>query len=524
MPATFDLNDSSVVVVIGSGAGGGTLSQQLTAKGIKVVCLEAGPRRSLSDIVNNESEMFVKLSWLDRRIGQGYAPDGMPVWSVKGVGGTTTHWTACCPRLQDFEFKSLSTYGPLDDCNLADWPVSLQEMAPWYDMAEEMLGVTGTHGIERLPPSANFKVMQAAAQAIGYQDIDTYNMAINSAPRHGRPACLQMGFCNSGCAINAKWTTLFNHIPQAEATDYFDLRPQSMVTRIVTDANGLASAVRYRDANGVEHEQKARVVCVAANTVETTRLLLNSANERFPNGLANSSDQVGRNYMRHVMAMVFGLMPGVVDWHKGTTCAGVIRDEVKHDTSRGFSGGFQYHLLALGPEYIATNLIPNAWGKDYATLMLDYNKLSGVIITGEDPPQQSNRITLHATEKDQFGLPVPIVNYHKHANTNAMLDYAYRRGKAMYTALGATETFTIEGFGATHNMGVCRMGNDANTSVCNSYGQTHDIPNLFVSDGSLFTTAGSANPTLTIISLILRQADFLAKELASGALPLKRSQ
>ena len=517
MPASFDLNDNSVVVVIGSGAGGGTVSHELTARGVKVVCLEAGPRLKLSDIVNNEPEMFGKLSWLDRRVGQGYAPDGMPVWSVKGVGGTTTHWTACCPRLHDFEFKSLSTYGQLPDCNLADWPVTLKDMEPWYDKAEDMLGVTGTHGIERLPKSANFKVMEAAARAVGYQDIDTYNMAINSAPRNGRPACLQLGFCNSGCAINAKWTTLFNHITQAEATDCFDLRPQSMVTRIVTDAKGRASAVRYIGPDGVEHEQKARVVCVAANVVETTRLLLNSANERFPHGLANSSDQVGRNYMRHVMAMVFGLMPGVVNMYKGTTCAGVIRDEVKHDTSRGFSGGFQWHLLALGPEYIATNLIPG-WGKDHAELMLNYDKLSGVIITGEDPPQADNRITLHATDKDQFGLPVPVVTYNKHPNTNAMLDYAYRRSKEMYQALGATKTFTQEGFGATHNMGVCRMGKDAKTSVTNSYGQTHDIPNLFVSDGSLFTTASCANPTLTIISLMLRQADYLVRELQRGAL------
>jgi choline dehydrogenase-like flavoprotein len=518
MAANFDLNDDSVVVIIGSGAGGGTVGRELATRGIKVVCLEAGPRLSLSDIANNEPEMFVKLSWLDRRIGQGYAPDGMPVWSVKGVGGTTTHWTACCPRLEEFELKSLSTYGALDGCNLADWPIAPAELATWYERAEDMLGVTGTHGIERLPPSTNYKVMEAAARAVGYSDVDTYNMAINSAPRDGRPACLQLGFCNSGCATNAKWTTLFNHIPQAEATDFYDLRPQSMVTRIVTDDSGRATAVRYVDKDGVEHEQKARVVCVAANVVETTRLLLNSATERFPNGLANSSDQVGRNYMRHVMAMIFGVMPGVVNWYKGTTCAGVIRDEVKHDPARGFVGGFQYHLLALGPEYIAANLIPNGWGKEYAELMLDYNKLSGVIITGEDPPQADNRITLHATEKDQFGLPVPIVTYNKHPNTNAMLEYGYRRGREMYEALGATRVFTHEGFGATHNMGTCRMGDDPASSVCNSYGQTHDIPNLFVSDGSLFTTSGSANPTLTIISLMLRQADYLARELESGAL------
>ena len=518
MPASYDLNDNSVVVIIGSGAGGGTVGSELVKRGIKVVCLEAGPRLGLNDIVNNESEMFGKLSWLDRRIGEGYAPDGFPVWSVKGVGGTTTHWTACCPRLQDFEFKSLSTYGQLEDCNLADWPVTLEEMSPWYEQAEFMMGVTGTNGIERLPGSANFKVMEAAARSIGYEDIDTYNMAINSAPRDGRPACLQLGFCNSGCAINAKWTTLFTHIPQAEQTAFYDLRPESMVTRIVTDDNGKATAVRYVDRAGVEHEQQARVVCVAANVVETTRLLLNSSTSQHPNGLANSSDQVGRNYMRHVMAMVFGVMPGEVNWHKGTTCAGVIRDEVKHDPDRGFAGGFQYHLLALGPEYIANNLIPGGWGKDYANLMLDYDKLAGVIITGEDPPQATNRITLQPTEVDQFGLPVPVVTYNKHPNTDAMLEYGYEKGRQMYESLGATEVFTHEGFGATHNMGTCRIGDDPATSVCNSYGQTHDIDNLFVSDGSLFTTAGSANPTLTIISLMLRQADYLADQIEAGVL------
>jgi choline dehydrogenase-like flavoprotein len=276
--------------------------------------------------------------------------------------------------------------------------------------------------------------------------------------------------------------------------------------------------VRYVDRDGVEHEQQARVVCVAANVVETTRLLLNSSTPQHPNGLANSSDQVGRNYMRHVMAMVFGVMPGEVNWHKGTTCAGVIRDEVKHDTERGFAGGFQYHLLALGPEYIANNLIPGGWGKDYADLILDYDKLSGVIITGEDPPQATNRITLHPTEVDQFGLPVPVVTYNKHPNTNAMLEYGYEKGRQMYESLGATEVFFHEGFGATHNMGTCRIGNDPATSVCNSYGQTHDIDNLFVSDGSLFTTAGSANPTLTIISLMLRQADYLADQIEAGVL------
>jgi choline dehydrogenase-like flavoprotein len=433
------------------------------------------------------------------------------------VGGTTTHWTANCPRFQDFEFKALSTYGQLKDCNLADWPLTLKELEPFYDRAELMLRVTGTHGIPRLPESNNFKVMAAGARNIGYKAFDTYNMAINSEARDGRAACLQTGFCSSGCFINAKWTTLFTHIPQAEATQFYDLRPECMVTQVLTDERGKATGVRYVDKDGNVLEQKARVVCLAANVVETTRLLLNSKTARFPNGLANSSDQVGRNYMRHVMSTVLGLMPGEVHFYKGTQTAGVIRDEVKHDPTRGFSGGYQIHTLNLGPEQVAGMMNPKGWGKDFAALLRKFKNIAGLTTTGEDPPQQSNRITLHPTEKDRFGIPVAVVTYRFHENTLAMQKHSQGRAEALYRSLGATDVYFATKFGATHNMGTTRMGNDAATSVCNKWGQTHDIKNLFVADGGLFVTSSSANPTLTIIALALRQAEYLAQQMKTGA-------
>ena len=519
MPAQFALDDDSVVVIIGSGAGGGTMSRELTARGIKVVCLEAGKRLEITDIVNDPPAMAAKMSWLDYRVGEGIAVDGQPSFTCKTVGGTTTHWTANCPRFHDFEFKSLSTYGPVDGANLADWPVDLAEMAPYYERAENRLGVTGTNGIPRLPESNNFKVMKAGALKIGYTDVDTYNMAINSEPRDNRPACIQMGFCSSGCAINAKWTTLFNDIPAAEDTDFFDLRSECMAVEIVSDGEKV-TGVKYVDADGTVHEQKARIVCVAGNVVETARILLNSKTERFPNGLANGSDQVGRNYMRHVMTMIFGLMPGEVNFYKGTQTAGVIRDEVKHDPSRGFVAGFQYHTLSFGPANIAGTISSylGGWGKEYAGFMEQYRNLAGVIVTGEDMPLESNRITLHPTMKDKLGLPVPVVHYDNHPNNVAMIRYSQQQAKKLYEALGATHTFTAERFGATHNMGVARMGDDPKTSVTNRWGQTHEIKNLFVSDGSLFPTSASANPTLTIISLMMRQAEYLAGQMQAGAI------
>lgn len=518
MPAKFNLEDGSVVVVIGSGASGGALGRELATQGVKVVCLEAGGRLHLGDIENDPPKMRQKMGWLDLRYGEGDIPAVNPVNTCKTVGGSTLHWTANCPRFRDFELRALSTYGQLPDCNLADWPLSLSDLDPWYSRAERMLGVTGTHGIPRLPGNNNFKVMAAGARNVGYKDFDTYNMAINPEARDGRPGCVQAGFCSSGCFINAKWTTLFTHIPQAEATDCFDLRPECMATHVLTNDKGVATAVRYVDGNGVVQEQKARVVCIAGNAVETTRLLLNSRSERFPDGLANGSGQVGRNYMRHTMTMIAGVMPGEVHAYKGTQTAGVIRDEVRHDTRRGFAGGYQLHTLSFGPEQVANILSPDGWGKDFAALVRKFSNLAFMITTGEDPPQQSNRITLHPTETDRFGIPVAVVSYRFHDNTHAMNKHAQERGGALYRSLGATEIFTATHFAATHNMGTARMGNDPASSVCNKWGQTHEVPNLFVSDGSLFVTSGSANPTLTIIALALRQSDYLIKQLRSGAL------
>jgi choline dehydrogenase-like flavoprotein len=515
----FSLDDSSVVVVIGSGAGGGTLANELAQRGINVVCLEAGKRLTPAEVVNDEALMFDRLTWQDRRIGSGIAVQQFPVWTCKTVGGTTMHWTASCPRMQEHEFRARSTYGDIPDTNLVDWPISFQEMSAYYDRAEDKMGVTGTHGIERLPGNNNYKVLESGARAVGYESIDTNNVAINSAHRDGRPACLQLGFCTSGCVVHAKWSTLYTEISSAENTRHFELRPESMVQKISHGSDGRIDAVLYRDKSGQLVTQKARLVCVAANAVETTRLLLNSASDRFPNGLANSSDQLGRNYMRHFATPVVGIMPGPVNMHRGTHQAGIIKDERHHDSSRGFKGGFLFLTVPFTPEIMAKIVLQGLWGERLAAVMQQYSHMAAMLVHGEDMPQASNRITLHPSELDQHGLPVPVVHYEDHPNTAAMKAFAAQRGKAIYQALGAREVFSpADVFPATHNMGVARMGKQSTDSVCNSFGQTHDIDNLFVSDGSLFPTVGCENPTLTIVALVLRQADYIEGQINKGRL------
>ena len=510
MRQQYALSDESVIVVIGSGAGGGVLANELAQRGIDVVCLEAGRRLAPSEIVNDEATMFSKLTWLDPRIGSGLAIPGFPVWTCKTVGGTTMHWTASCPRLQEHEFRARSTYGDIEDSSLVDWPLDLAELAPYYTIAENRMGVTGTHGIPRLPGNNNFKVMAAGARKLGFTRVDTNNVAINPVARDGRAACLQIGFCTSGCIVQAKWSTLYTEIPRAEQTGHYELRPESMAIGIIHDKQGRVREVHYLDADGQRRVQKARAVCVAGNAVETTRLLLNSRSERFPTGLANSSDQLGRNYMRHFIAGVVGEMPGPVNLHRGAHQAGIIKDESGHHPERGFAGGILMLTAPFTPEIFARLLRPGGWGRELAATLENYAHLASLLVHGEDLPQSTNRITLHDQQKDNYGLPLPVVHYTEHQNTRSMKTYAIEKGKSIYQALQARKVHTmVDVFPATHNMGTARMGVDPRASVCNAWGQTHDVANLFISDGSLFPTVGCENPTLTIVALVLRQADYI---------------
>ncbi|RMD62102.1 MAG: GMC family oxidoreductase [Alphaproteobacteria bacterium] len=519
--AKIDLSDSSAVVVIGSGAGGGTLANELCQKGIKVVLLEAGKRESPETFVNDEWAAFGQLSWLDKRTTSGtwrVAKDfpGLPAWICKTVGGTTVHWAGASLRLQAHEFRTRSIYGDIAGANLLDWPLTLEELEPYYDKAENKMGTTRTHGIPGLPGNNNFKVMYAGAKRLGYKNVHTGRMSINSRQRAGRDACWQIGFCFQGCKSGAKWSTLYTEIPQAEATGKLDLRTRAHVLQIQTDANGKVSGVLYADKDGNRHVQKARIVCVAGNSIETPRLLLNSANAQFPDGLANSSGQVGRNYMRHTTGSVYATFRQPVNMYRGTTMAGIITDESGNDPKRGFVGGYEMETLSLGVPFMAAFLDPGAWGREFAAAMDMYDHMAGMWIVGEDMPQESNRITLHPSEKDQYGLPIPNVHFDDHPNDVAMRNHAYKQGSAVYEAVGALRTFEVPPYPSTHNLGTCRMSKRPQDGVCNKFGQTHDIDNLFISDGSQFTTGGAENPTLTIVTLAIRQADYIADQMSKG--------
>lgn len=516
--AKFDLKDDDVVVVIGSGAGGGTLGSQLAQHGVKTVILEAGGRHEIEDFTNDEWGMFGKISWLDKRTTSGswrVAKDfsGLPAWIVKAVGGSTIHWAGASLRFQEHEWKVKTHYGNISGANLLDWPIDGKEMAPWYAKAEDNLGVTRTNGIPGLPGNNNFKIMKAGADKLGYKHCHTGRMAINSQPRNGRGACQQLGFCFQGCKTGAKWSTLYVDIPAGEETGKLEVRANSQVLKIQHNKSGKVTGVLYADKDGKQHVQKARVVCVAGNSFESPRLLLNSASSMFPDGLANSSGQVGKNYMRHMTGSVYALFDKPVNMHRGTTMAGIITDESIHNPKRGFVGGYEMETLSLGLPFMAAFLDPGAWGREFTTALDSYDHMAGMWVVGEDMPQEKNGVTLHATEKDQHGLPVPNVHFDDHKNDVAMREHAFKQGAAVYDAVGATRTFPTPPYPSTHNLGTNRMSANARDGVVNKWGQTHDIKNLFVSDGSQFTTGAAENPTLTIVALAMRQAKRIADEL-----------
>jgi choline dehydrogenase-like flavoprotein len=216
------------------------------------------------------------------------------------------------------------------------------------------------------------------------------------------------------------------------------------------------------------------------------------------------------------MAGVVAVMPGAVNMHRGAQVCGIVRDEMRHDSARGFAGGFQLHTCPFTPETLAKLMLPAAWGRKLAATMEKYRNMAALLIMGEDPAQPDNRVTLHPSRKDRNGLPVPVVSYRKHPNSRALLKYALSKAHALYRSLGATEIHEMHGFPSTHNMGTARMGPDPDRFVCDRFGRAHDVDNLYIADGSVFTSSGSANPTLTIVALALRQADHLAGRLGRG--------
>ena len=506
----YSENEVVDFVVVGTGAGGGPLISGLAEGGFSVVGFDAGPYfRPLEDFASDEREQE-KLYWTDERVMDGANPLTMGGKnSGKAVGGSTVHFAMVSLRFRPEWFKSRSALG-----YGADWPLDWREMWHYYARAEKALSIAGPLTYPWGPKRPRYpyrahelngaaELLARGAEAMGLKWTAT-PLATVSAP-HGRsPPCVYRGFCRFGCSTNAKQSQLVTFIPRALEAGA-EIRDLAMVGRVEVDADGRATGVHYH-REGRWRFQKARNVVVAGYAVETPRLLLASATDKYPDGLANSSGLVGKNLMTQSNQAVFGTMAQEVRWYKGPPSLS-ITEHWNYDDRKDFFGG--YCWMAQGPlpvEWVTIQTSSRGlWGQALRDEMEKYNHQVGLKMVGEMLPDERNRVTL-ADEKDQYGLRVARVTYGWGDNDKALIQHALDQMQTSLEAVGAINIFRQED-DTNHLAGTARMGDDPATSVVNADCRSWDIPNLWVCDGSIFPTAGGVNPSLTITSIAMRTAD-----------------
>jgi choline dehydrogenase-like flavoprotein len=504
-------------VIVGVGAAGGVLLQRLARAGFKVLGLEAGPFWNTErDWVSDEAGSH-QLYWEDKRVTGGENPLALGANNCgKGVGGGSVHWAAFTPRFHpsDFEVYTRDGVG-------ADWPITYWDLKPYYELLELEMPVAGPayypwgdpHGYAFGPhPMGGVgNSLIRGCTALGIDISIGGPVAILSGSRGNRPHCIYRGFCIQGCKVGAKASTLVTHIPDAMENGA-EIRDHCMVSRIHHDKkSNRVTGVSYIDADGKEHFQKAKAVIVSGYSIETPRLLLNSACEGHENGLANSSDAVGRYLMAQIGNVIMGRFEDPVRMYKAPPAHALTEEFYETDPRRDFARGFAIQTVGPLPIAFAKQMMAarGSWGWGMRRIMMDYNHWSAFGLLGEILPWADNRVTL-SDDTDQFGLRVAHVNFDLHENDKKLREFGKNKTEEVMWAAGAQEVVQEARF--AHLVGAARMGNDPSTSVVDKFGRSHDIANLFICDGSILPTQGSANPGLTIQALAARTADYLISQ------------
>ena len=404
--------------------------------------------------------MFGRLSWLDKRIGTGDLNPALPLWVCKTVGGTTVHWAGASLRFQEHEFRTRTVYGDIPGANLLDWPLSCEELEP---LLREGRGQDGRDRHARHPAAARQQQLQGPGRRRQARRLQgsPHRQHGDQLPTARRPAglpsdrLLHVGLRHRRQMVNALHRDSEGGGDRAISSS----GRRAWCSRSTTTTRGMVTGVSMPTRRARLHEQKARAVCVAGNSVETPRLLLNSASSKFPDGLANSSGQVGRNYMRHMTGTVYAIMPGRVNFDRGTQMAGIIKDEARHDPSRGFAGGYEMETLpGFGLAGVATNTVPGAWGRDYAKVIEMYDHFAGMWLVGEDLPQAGQR--RHPASDGKGSARACRCRWSTSRTTPTTSPCATmrtRRVRRSTSRSGRSQVFELPPFPSTHNMGTCRQ-------------------------------------------------------------------
>ena len=508
------------VVIVGAGASGCLMAAILAESGKRVVLLEAGPDRGTGDLIS--SQLWARrLKWAGSAvIESGAHPIGHGFNAGWGVGGGALHHYGVWPRFHEEDFALASRFG-----KGSDWPISYGDLRPFYDRVQTEVGLSGDAKQEIWRPAGAPYPMgplpvfaQGQLLAKGFAALNKHTapipMAVNSTAYNGRAACLYDGWCDAGCPIGALANPLVTYLPRALRAGA-QLRARATVRKILTDANDRrAIGVEYVDAQGVAHTQRADVVVLAAFTIQNPRLLLASATARSPNGLANRSGRIGLGIMTHPAVTVYGLLAEETYAYQGVTGGQLICQDGYAKTT--FAGAFGSHQWLIGHALKPNDLLgvansrPDKRGAALAQfLKRDMRRIASMTAVMEDLPRPDNRLTL-GIARDDFGIPVARVTHSNDAQTAALFRQVREEGLAILKAAGATEAWTGPQ-APMHIMGGTMMGADPAQSVTNSYGQCHDLPNLFVAGASVFPTTAAVNPTFTIHALALRGAEHMLK-------------
>ena len=509
-------NEEVDYCIVGVGSGGGIMLQRLARAGFSVVGIEAGPFWDTErDWVSDEAGSS-KLYWNELRITGGEDPITLGANnSGRGVGGGSVHWAGFTPRFHPSDFREYT----LDGVGV-DWPIAYEDIKPYYELLEKEIPVSGPayfpwgdpHGYPYGPhPMGGVgDILIKGCTALGIGVSAGGPVAILEGSHGDRQHCIYRGFCIQGCKVGAKQSTLISHVPDA-LRHGAEIRANCMVSRINMGKNGRVTGVSYFDPDGNERELRARVVLVAGYAIETPRLLLNSACPGFENGLANSSGTVGKYLMVQIGNVVLGRFEEPVRMYKAPPAHALTEEFYETDPSRDFARGFAIQTVGPLPIAFAKQMMvaKGAWGWGMRRVMMDYNHWAALGVLGEILPWEDNCVEL-ADETDGHGLRVAKVTFRLHDNDKKIAKFGVAKTTEIMYAAGAQEV--VEEPRYAHLVGGARMGNDPRTSVTDGFGRTHDIPNLFICDGSLLPTQGSANPGLTIQALAARTADYLISE------------
>jgi choline dehydrogenase-like flavoprotein len=540
--AQVDLPELADVLVIGAGASGSVAVKELAENGFSVVCLEQGGWTPPSAFTGDkpEWELTKQKQWHPNpnvRGGESDYPVNTSQSDVNplmfsGVGGSTILYAAHWCRFLPSDFRVHTMDGIADD-----WPFTYADLLPFYERMDRQIGASGLGDDPAYPPGKPFplpplpigKIGRKAAEGmdnLGWHWWPGPNSIPSRAYGH-RPACMRYGTCLTGCPAGAKASTDITHWPAAlEAGAH--LVTGARVSEVTVDAQGRATGATYVDREGTERHQKASVVILAANGIGTARLLMLSRSSRFPDGLANGSGLVGKRLMMHPYAAVVGTYEDQLDSWLGQAGQAIQSMQFyETDLSRGFVRGAKWNVMPSGgPLGMRSGYggrpVEESWGANFhRNVKANLGRSFEWGIIAEDLPDEENRVVLDPTLTDSDGIPAPKLIYTSSENTSKLLDFHVERAREAHEAAGSLTTSTTKLMRdcGWHLLGTARMGNDPETSVVDQWGRAHDVPNLYVIDGSTFVTSSGVNPTSTIMSIALRSVEHLIADRRNQAVP-----